>query len=203
MEMCIRDRDKGSILLLVHDSKSATGRERESSFKNEIESGHPDVTIAETLYLDKMDDMKKAIAEEQNKANKEDKEDKDDKEEVKEEKEQAKEVTADSLTDEDVIQYYLEKHPEIKGCFGTNVTATQLAVSALSQAEKTEEIVLMGFDAGKEQLDALRDGEIKGLVVQNPFGIGYASVIAAARTVLEVGNEAEVNTCLLYTSRCV
>ena len=207
-KLCDEIEDKGSILLLVHDSKSATGRERESSFKNEIESGHPDVTIAETLYLDKMDDMKKAIAEEQNKANKEDKEDKDDKEqvkedkeEVKEEKEQAKEVTADSLTDEDVIQYYLEKHPEIKGCFGTNVTATQLAVSALSQAEKTEEIVLMGFDAGKEQLDALRDGEIKGLVVQNPFGIGYASVIAAARTVLEVGNEAEVNTGYIWVTQ--
>ena len=190
-KLCDEIEDKGSILLLVHDSKSATGRERESSFKNEIESGHPDVTIAETLYLDKMDDMKKAIAEEQNKANKEDKEDKD----------QAKEVTADSLTDEDVIQYYLEKHPEIKGCFGTNVTATQLAVSALSQAEKTEEIVLMGFDAGKEQLDALRDGEIKGLVVQNPFGIGYASVIAAARTVLEVGNEAEVNTGYIWVTQ--
>ena len=59
----------------------------------------------------------------------------------------------------------------------------------------------MGFDAGKEQLDALRDGEIKGLVVQNPFGIGYASVIAAARTVLEVGNEAEVNTGYIWVTQ--
>ena len=52
----------------------------------------------------------------------------------------------------------------------------------------------MGFDAGKDQLDALREGKISGLVVQNPFGIGYASVIAAARTVLEIGNEAIVDT---------
>lgn len=184
-KLCDEIGDKGSILLLVHDSKSTTGKERESSFKNEIESSHPDVTIAETLYLDKMDEMKKAIAEEQNEGK----------------KEEDKEVTADSLTDEDVIEYYLEKHPEIKGCFGTNVTASQLALSAIDQAEKSDDIILMGFDAGKEQLEALKNGEIKGLVVQNPFGIGYASVVAAARTVLEVGNEAEVNTGYIWVTQ--
>lgn len=184
-KLCDEIGGKGSILLLVHDSKSTTGKERESSFKNEIESGHPDVTIAETLYLDKMDDMKKAIAEEQN----------------KEKKEEDKEAAADSLTDEDVIKYYLEKHPEIKGCFGTNVTASQLALSAIDQAEKSDDIILMGFDAGKEQLAALKNGQIKGLVVQNPFGIGYASVVAAARTVLEVGNEAEVNTGYIWVTQ--
>lgn len=184
-KLCDEIGGKSSILLLVHDSKSTTGKERESSFKNEIESGHPDVTIAETLYLDKMDDMKKAIAEEQN----------------KEKKEEDKEAAADSLTDEDVIKYYLEKHPEIKGCFGTNVTASQLALSAIDQAEKSDDIILMGFDAGKEQLAALKNGQIKGLVVQNPFGIGYASVVAAARTVLEVGNEAEVNTGYIWVTQ--
>ncbi len=46
----------------------------------------------------------------------------------------------------------------------------------------------------KEQVKALEDGELDGLVVQNPFGMGYAAVIASARTVLEIGNEAEVNT---------
>ena len=51
----------------------------------------------------------------------------------------------------------------------------------------------MGFDAGKDQLDSLENGDVDGLIVQNPFGIGYASVIAAARTVLEIGNEADVN----------
>ncbi|MBA4697997.1 MAG: substrate-binding domain-containing protein [Ruminococcus sp.] len=176
--------NEGSILLLVHDSKSASSMERESSFQNEIESNHPEVSIAETIYLDKMDDMKKEIAEEKNKSKKEDE----------------KEITPDSLTDTDVIAYYLEKHPELKGCFGTNVTATQLGLEALKQADKIDDIILMGFDAGKEQIDALKKDEIKGLVVQNPFGIGYASVIAAARTILESGNEAEVNTGYIWVT---
>lgn len=176
--------DQGEIMLLVHDSKSMTGRDRESSFRKEIEENYPDVKIAEILYLDKMDEMKKSIAEEAN----------------KDKKDGEKEVSPDSLTDEDVIVYYLEKHPNVKGCFGTNVTASQLALSSLKQAEKLEDVVLMGFDGGKEQIDALKAGEIKGLVIQNPFGIGYASVVAASRTILEVGNEAVVDTGYIWVT---
>ena len=63
---------------------------------------------------------------------------------------------------------------------------------------RLEDIVMMGFDAGKDQLDALADGSIDGLVVQNPFGMGYAAVVAAARTVLEIGNEAQVDTGFVW-----
>lgn len=177
--------EKGGIILVVHDSKSASSKEREVGFKKEIENNHPDVTIDETIYLDKMDDMKKAIAEEFNKSK----------------KAEEKEISPDSLTDEDVIQYYLEKHPDVKGCFGTNVTATKLALSALQQAEKTDDIILMGFDGGKDQITALESGDIHGLVVQNPFGIGYASVIAASRTILQSGNEAVVDTGYIWVTQ--
>lgn len=176
--------NKGEVLLLVHDSKSATGREREAGFKKELEENYPDVVIAETIYMDKMDEMKKAIAEEKNKAK----------------KEGEKDITPDSITDEDVIEYYLEKHPDIKGCFGTNVTASQLGLSVLKKTDKLQDIVLMGFDGGREQIEALKAGEIKGLVIQNPFGIGYASVIAAARTILETGNEAVVDTGYIWVT---
>lgn len=177
--------NSGEILLLVHDSKSTTGRERESSFTKEITENYPNVKIVETLYLDKMDDMKKAIAEEKNKAK----------------KEGEKDISPDSLTDEDVILYYLEKHPNLKGCFGTNVTATQLGLSSLKKADRLDDVVLMGFDGGKEQIEALKAEEIKGLVIQNPFGIGYASVIAASRTILEIGNEAVVDTGYIWVTK--
>ena len=73
-----------------------------------------------------------------------------------------------------------------------------MGARALEQMEKTDEVVMMGFDAGKDQLDALESGSIDGLVVQNPFGMGYAAVVAAARTVLEIGNEAQVDTGFIW-----
>ena len=97
--------------------------------------------------------------------------------------------------------YYLEKYPDVRGMFGTNDMTTQLAVSALRQTEEEKEMVVMGFDAGKEQVQSLKNGEIDGLVVQNPFAIGYASVIAAARTVLQAGNEAVVTTGYTWVTK--
>lgn len=70
-----------------------------------------------------------------------------------------------------------------------------------SETKENSGIVLMGFDAGKEQLEALRSGEVSGLVVQNPFGMGYAAVVAAARTVLEIGNEAQVDTGYVWVDQ--
>ena len=94
----------------------------------------------------------------------------------------------------------MEQHPNLKGMFGTNVTAVQLGLSALKEAEKTDEIVLTGFDAGEAQIEALKNGEIEGLAVQNPFGIGYASVVAAARSILQTGNEALVDTGYVWVT---
>lgn len=184
-KLCDEIDNKGGILLAVHDSDSASSKERESSFVKEIKDNHPDVSVPEIIYLDKMGEMKKKIAEEKNKTK----------------KENEKEITADSLTDADVIAYYLEKHPDIKGCFGTNVTATQTLLAGLKKADKTEDVVLMGFDAGKEQIESLKSGDIKGLVVQNPFGIGYASVIAASRTIQGSGNEAVVDTGYIWVTK--
>lgn len=111
------------------------------------------------------------------------------------------------ISDEEAIQYYMKKY-EIKGIFGTNPEATQLGLKAIEALENVDEetegqedeIVLMGFDAGTDQITALKEGKIKGLVVQNPFGIGYASVIAAARTDLEIGNEAVVHTGYVWVT---
>lgn len=199
----------GEVLLLIHDSESETAKLREQSFVSEIETNYPDVKVAEKIYCDKLDELKKQIVEEQNQEiteeeNQEITEEKnqDSKEEENQDsKEEEKKITVESLTDEDVILYYLEKHPDIKGVFGTNNAATQLGLRVLQEYESEEQIVLMGFDAGADQLKALKSGEISGLVVQNPFGIGYAAVVAAARTVLQIGNEAKVNTGYIWVTK--
>lgn len=107
---------------------------------------------------------------------------------------------AAKMSDEDAIRYYMEKHPDLKGCIATNETVTQLAIKTLDQLDAEKHITLVGFDAGKEQVNALKDGKVDGLIVQNPFGMGYATVVAAARTVLEIGNEAEINTGYVWVT---
>ena len=218
--LCAAIEENGDVVLIVPDSVSGNAKDRVDSFKKEILDNHPGVSLVETLYMDQIDQLKRTAAaeqlgvtaeeletwttqaaggeEESAKGNSEtDGEESNISEEARTRLEDIDSI-ADGMSDEDAVVYYLEKHPNLKGCFGTNDETVLLGTRALEQMEKTDEVVMMGFDAGKDQLDALESGSIDGLVVQNPFGMGYAAVVAAARTVLEIGNEAQVDTGFIW-----
>lgn len=46
---------------------------------------------------------------------------------------------------------------------------------------------IVGYDDDDDSMEALKAGKIDGLVVQNPFGMGYAATIASARSSAEYG----------------
>lgn len=203
---------EGQVILLVNDSESESARERTESFLNEMSQNHPDIEVVETIYLDRMETYKKQIVEEKIQLSEAENamQNPDGSGDVmvggetgipEEVTEEQKAEMVRAMADEDVLLYYLEKYPDLKGMFGTSYMATQTGLSVLRRAERTENVSLMGFDAGAAQLSALESGEIDGLVVQNPFGMGYATVVAAARSVLELGNEAQVDTGYTWVTR--
>lgn len=215
---------EGQVILLVNDSESESARERTESFLNEMSQNHPDIEVVETIYLDRMEPYKKQIVEEKIQLSKAENamqnpdgsgaenamQNPDGSSDAmvggetgipEEVTEEQKAEMVRAMADEDVLLYYLEKYPDLKGMFGTSYMATQTGLSVLRRAERTENVSLMGFDAGAAQLSALESGEIDGLVVQNPFGMGYATVVAAARSVLELGNEAQVDTGYTWVTR--
>lgn len=177
--------DEGQVILVVHDSNSETAKERAKSFEEEIKNNYPSVSIVETIYCDKLDDLKKKIAVEKDPNMSED----------------LQKAAVEKMTDDEVMQYYLKKYPDLKGVFGTNESSTIFALEALQKTELAGKVALVGFDISEEQIAAMKNGEISGLVVQNPFGMGYASVVAAARTVLQSGNEAVVDTGYIWVTK--
>ena len=60
---------------------------------------------------------------------------------------------------------------------------------------------VIGFDANDDGIQDLKDGKVNGLIVQNPFGMGYATVVAAVRASLNMGNEAVVNTGYTWVTK--
>lgn len=177
--------NEGQVILVVHDSNSETAKERAKSFEEEIKNNYPSVSIVETIYCDKLDDLKKKIAVEKDPNISED----------------LQKAAVEKMTDDEVMQYYLKKYPDLKGVFGTNESSTIFALEALQKTELAGKVALVGFDISEEQIAAIKNGEIAGLVVQNPFGMGYASVVAAARTVLQSGNEAVVDTGYIWVTK--
>ena len=43
-------------------------------------------------------------------------------------------------------------------------------------------LVLIGFDSGTDQINAINDGTMAGAITQNPVGIGEQVVAAAVKT---------------------
>jgi ribose transport system substrate-binding protein len=49
--------------------------------------------------------------------------------------------------------------------------------------EMKRKIIIIGYDSGKQQKDAIRDGVMAGAITQNPVGIGYKTVEAAVKAI--------------------
>ena len=64
-KLCEAIGDSGEVALIVHDSVSESAREREEAFKAALSAEHPEVTIAETIYMDELEEIKKSAAAEQ------------------------------------------------------------------------------------------------------------------------------------------
>jgi len=86
-------------------------------------------------------------------------------------------------------QNLLNKYTELNGIFCPNESTTFGMLRALETAGKAGTIMFVGFDSSDPLLEALKTGRIHGLVVQNPFKMGYLGV----KTALAVINGEKVD----------
>jgi len=85
----------------------------------------------------------------------------------------------DHLKSTEVTKSILQANPKLKGVFGTNEGSAIGVVNAAREMKR--QIVVIGFDSGKQQKAAIASGEMAGAITQNPVGIGYKTVEAAVK----------------------
>ena len=66
---------------------------------------------------------------------------------------------------------------EIQGIFCVNESSTHGMLLALQDINKAGRIAFIGFDASQTFIDAMNNGQMQGLVVQNPMNMGYLGVM--------------------------
>jgi ribose transport system substrate-binding protein len=64
----------------------------------------------------------------------------------------------------------------IDGIFAVNESATSGMLNAMRKQDLNKKIHLVGFDSSEPLLSALRDGDVDGLIVQDPYRMGYLGV---------------------------
>jgi ribose transport system substrate-binding protein len=65
---------------------------------------------------------------------------------------------------------------EVQGIFTPNESSTAGMLLALQDIGKAGKISFVGFDASQAFIDALNANQLHGIVVQNPFNMGYLGV---------------------------
>ena len=78
-----------------------------------------------------------------------------------------------------VMENILTAHPDIKAVFATNDQMALGAVEAIMARSPKAGIVVVGFDATAEAVQAIIDGRMSASVAQRPFEMGRRSVEAA------------------------
>jgi ribose transport system substrate-binding protein len=87
----------------------------------------------------------------------------------------------DQLKSTDLAKAIIQANPDLKGFFGANEGSIIGVLNAVTELGMEGKIVVIGYDAGKQQKDAIRSGVQAGAVSQDPVGIGYKCVEAAVK----------------------
>jgi ribose transport system substrate-binding protein len=87
----------------------------------------------------------------------------------------------DQLKSTDLAKAIIQAHPNLKGFFGANEGSIIGVLNAVKELGMEGKIVVIGYDSGQQQMDAIRSGAESGAITQNPIGIGYKCVEAAVK----------------------
>jgi ribose transport system substrate-binding protein len=104
--------------------------------------------------------------------------------------------SGDHLKSTEITKSILQANPRLKGIFGANEGS---AIGVANGArEMNRKLVIIGYDSGKQQKQAIQDGLMAGAITQNPVGIGYKTVEAAVKALKGEKLEKVIDTGFFY-----
>lgn len=75
-----------------------------------------------------------------------------------------------------VTEDILTAHRNLAGIFGANEASALGVMRAIKTRGLAGKVKVVGFDASDDEIQALRDGLVQALIVQDPFKMGYLGV---------------------------
>jgi len=89
----------------------------------------------------------------------------------------------DQLKSTEITKSILQASPNLKGIFGANEGSAIGVVNGVKEMKRSGKVVIIGYDSGKQQKNAIMDGSMAGAITQNPVGMGYKTVEMAVKAI--------------------
>jgi ribose transport system substrate-binding protein len=90
---------------------------------------------------------------------------------------------------------------EVQGIFTPNESSTAGMLSALQDIGKAGKVSFVGFDASQLFIDALNANQLHGIVVQNPFNMGYLGVKTMVDSLLGKPVQQKIDTGVMLVTK--
>ncbi len=103
----------------------------------------------------------------------------------------------DHLKSTELTKAILTANPDLKGIFGANEGSALGVVNGVTEMGRNE-VVIIGYDSGTAQKEAIKSGVMAGAITQNPVGIGYETVKAALAASKGEAVESHIDTGFYY-----
>ena len=100
----------------------------------------------------------------------------------------------DHLKSTDLAKAVMQANPDLAGYFGANEGSIIGVLNAAKELGREGQLVIIGYDSGQQQMDAIRSGVQAGAITQDPIGIGYKAVEAAVKALNGEAVESMIDT---------
>ena len=89
----------------------------------------------------------------------------------------------------------------VQGIFTPNESSTAGMQLALEDIGKAGKVFFVGFDTSQRFIDAINAGQMHGIVVQNPFNMGYLGVRTMVDSILGKPVEKKIDTGVMLVTK--
>jgi ribose transport system substrate-binding protein len=96
---------------------------------------------------------------------------------------------------------FITRYPDLTCLYGTNEGAADGIADAVSQMHLEGRITVVGFDSSDDEIAYLEDGAIDGMIVQNPYNMGYLGIRYLYKVLNGVDIEQQIETGATFVNR--
>jgi len=90
---------------------------------------------------------------------------------------------------------------DVQGIFTPNESSTAGMLLALQDISKAGNVSFVGFDVSQPFIDAINAGQLHGIVVQNPFNMGYLGVKTMVESLLGKPVQTRIDTGVILVTK--
>ena len=101
-------------------------------------------------------------------------------------------LAQEDRSEEEILDELLERNPDLAGIICTDLMTTEMVIDYTRKLEEVP-FKIVGFDVSEKIISEV-GGLLEGTVAQDPYGIGYATVVAAARSIAGLENAGSIHT---------